>query len=1291
MSLKPKAMGSVATLHRGGLGRHASVSVDVAVPLFTFIAPPSPELHDLEKLNVPSRVQYVAATEPTHRRAISAKGSASRPTSLVGRERDKDLPSQPTSSSNSQTNVQNPPSSVSPTAALDRYLKDISMMSTTLRLQQRNMLQLQEHVNMLSEVLIGKRVQQSHLSEGLDGDVTQLLDEEVQHAIDLATANPSIANSRVSLLNVDRRGSVDGGSRSGSVDEERRGSVDEGRWGSGNGFYISTLLRNRGSRATAADNGDLGTDSLHSHSGPLTPEADGKRATSSVDMLDSYIPSEAIPQQQPQQTVPHWPLKAKPTLGRFLPALTPMGSMDMPSGSSSRSGSEVDVARRKDVDKSLDLNPLDNPPNRFRGSESSVEEDDLVNILPGASRKFSVCSVHSAEQQHIVVANTFSLVLEISDRDMDSLPPAIDEDAVNETPARSSPPDWSKYLETAIVESTKINASSSKITAAVLPDTPIQDISHKGSLIPPSGLSVPSSHVGGRQPTLGRSASARAPLRIIPVDPHDPSPVTVMVTKPSITSLISKYTNNNTQPTQSRSIPRPTEDQLGSVDGTNQQRTASGVSFEESALVLDDSQPLSLRIQTPQPLLTDNRGAKHTVRAKSEIQTSSTGALPKPSLTPYSVSQRLAKKQGMRSVQSDSTDTGSGIGGKIKHQTSSSVLWSFRPLRPRDEQPRPDEGGPGPSLGDFLGDTIASKVEQTAEKISFGIYAARMFAGRVSGAFNSIFQIFLHDLATPKYTEMGTSLASIERKRILSMPLPEHFFLHPMSRFRVTWDFILSLILFFTLIAIPVLVSFEDVGWADLEPLSWAMTIIFSVDTVLSLFTLQIINGCASTLGKSQMNYIQNGFIPDVITCIPFDIIFAQASEFPETLLLLRLIRCSNLMSITGKNPVYRMCSKRFQRFFGFGGAFMAIFFFLFLLVIFLHAHACMVFLFGKITYYRAESWLPLQETVLSQSILTKYTWSLFQALSNTFPVTGYKPSDVLEQWFTGLAVLIGALLYAALVGVISSFSFGMDSSGRLYKQKMDEVNEYMTYKRLTEHLKTKVRQYYELKYRGKYFDELGIIMELNAPLRQEIAIHNCRDLIQKVPFLRRHQQDGRDELFLGRIANALKATYFIKGDHIFEQGRVGNEMYFILSGHVEIVVAGKAVGSLADGSFFGEVALLGQIPRTATIRATSNCVLYCLERSDFETIIQDYDDMAARIREVYQERMARVREESKAKQAVAADALLHEPPPQHPQLRVRAASVHADTSVVMARRDVGSRTVLATRQMEERNPHQKS
>ncbi|KAJ3126455.1 anaphase-promoting complex subunit Hcn1 [Nowakowskiella sp. JEL0407] len=311
-------------------------------------------------------------------------------------------------------------------------------------------------------------------------------------------------------------------------------------------------------------------------------------------------------------------------------------------------------------------------------------------------------------------------------------------------------------------------------------------------------------------------------------------------------------------------------------------------------------------------------------------------------------------------------------------------------------------------------------------------------------------------------------------------------------------------------------------------------------------------------------------------------------------------------------------------RLFHIGFNFVSIFMFGGLLVIFIHLHGCSVFLVGKIMEFNTPAWEPWLH-ILDSPIEHQYTWAYFTAISNTFPVTGYRPNDPIEVWTTIASVLIGAVLFAVLVGTISSFSFGLDSSGRQFRQKMDEVNEYMSHKKLSDTLKMRINQYYELKYRGKYFDETGIMHELNESLRTEIAKHNCSALIKKVPFLNREKKDGRDDLFMCRIANALKPVYYINGDVIFEQGRVGNEMYFILSGLVEIVVNSKVVGKLTDGAFFGEVALLGQMPRTATIRAGRPCILYTLDRTAFDPILADFEDMALHIKQVYQERMHKI------------------------------------------------------------------
>ncbi|KAJ3229208.1 Potassium voltage-gated channel sub H member 7 [Chytriomyces hyalinus] len=238
------------------------------------------------------------------------------------------------------------------------------------------------------------------------------------------------------------------------------------------------------------------------------------------------------------------------------------------------------------------------------------------------------------------------------------------------------------------------------------------------------------------------------------------------------------------------------------------------------------------------------------------------------------------------------------------------------------------------------------------------------------------------------------------------------------------------------------------------------------------------------------------------------------------------------------------------------------------------------------------------------------------------------RPNTPQEQIIMICFSMIGAALYASIVGTISSFSIGLDVSGRLYKQKIDELKEYMRWKGLDPVTRRKVIKYYEIKYRGKFFEEKTLLSEMNDSLRMEIAAQNCKQLIAKVPFLNRKMHDGRDELFLGRIATALTTSYYVPGDIIISVGDMGFEMFFILKGSVNVMVGGNLVGRLQEGSFFGELALIANIPRTATIQAASTCVMYVLSRKDFEKILPEYEDVRNGLDVIYLERMARVKQE---------------------------------------------------------------
>jgi len=100
--------------------------------------------------------------------------------------------------------------------------------------------------------------------------------------------------------------------------------------------------------------------------------------------------------------------------------------------------------------------------------------------------------------------------------------------------------------------------------------------------------------------------------------------------------------------------------------------------------------------------------------------------------------------------------------------------------------------------------------------------------------------------------------------------------------------------------------------------------------------------------------------------------------------------------------------------------------------------------------------------------------------------------------------------------------------------------------------------------------------------------------LIEKVPFFK-NASSG----FLRDLIPRLEARAIAPGEVIVHEGDVGDEMYFLTKGRAEVLK--KAVGGpitvLQPGAFFGELAILHDAPRAATVRAVTDVEVYALRR----------------------------------------------------------------------------------------------
>jgi len=110
----------------------------------------------------------------------------------------------------------------------------------------------------------------------------------------------------------------------------------------------------------------------------------------------------------------------------------------------------------------------------------------------------------------------------------------------------------------------------------------------------------------------------------------------------------------------------------------------------------------------------------------------------------------------------------------------------------------------------------------------------------------------------------------------------------------------------------------------------------------------------------------------------------------------------------------------------------------------------------------------------------------------------------------------------------------------------------------------------------------------------------------------------GLSQKELDRVLSYAQLRSFKKGDHVFFEGDPGSAIYIILKGNIDIVKqnATKRVvlTQLSKGMFFGELALVHEIPRTATACVEEESLLLCLFKHDLDQIVKHYPRLANKV-----------------------------------------------------------------------------
>jgi len=465
--------------------------------------------------------------------------------------------------------------------------------------------------------------------------------------------------------------------------------------------------------------------------------------------------------------------------------------------------------------------------------------------------------------------------------------------------------------------------------------------------------------------------------------------------------------------------------------------------------------------------------------------------------------------------------------------------------------------------------------------------------------------------------------------------------IHPFSGLRYYWDMVIMVLLAVNMVILPLNIAF----FYDESLLSWMIfhsisDVLFISDIVLNFRTgyQEDKNGYRLKFILDPKliarRYIRSWLILDIISSFPIDnvLLIINGGDFDSFGLglksasrafkFMRLAKLLSLLKLLRLSRILRYVSK-YEEFYHLTASVMRYIKLVMMMLVVAHWNGCMGFLIPMLQEFPEDSWVRLNG-LENSDWSEQYGWALFKALSHMLCI-GYGrfiPQLLSEALFTIFSMITGATFYALFIAHSMAYIQQNDPARRQYQEKFKQIEEYMSYRDLPVETRERITEYYEHKYSQKrLFNEDEILSEISRPIRDDIVNHNCRDLIESVPFLR---QGGTD--FITLIINKLTFDVFLPGDIIIKEGSFGQDMFFIRDGSVDIVAEEQYIDTLGEGDYFGEITMLTDTRRVASVRAATICDMFILNKENLYRALEEFPEMRVVMEQVALDRLMKLK-----------------------------------------------------------------
>mmetsp|Transcript_141720 Transcript_141720/g.261012 ORF Transcript_141720/g.261012 Transcript_141720/m.261012 type:complete len:601 (-) Transcript_141720:39-1841(-) len=452
------------------------------------------------------------------------------------------------------------------------------------------------------------------------------------------------------------------------------------------------------------------------------------------------------------------------------------------------------------------------------------------------------------------------------------------------------------------------------------------------------------------------------------------------------------------------------------------------------------------------------------------------------------------------------------------------------------------------------------------------------------------------------------------------------------SIYRMIWDLLLCILLFYVSISVPFSLGFK--AGDALANIDLVTDLFFCCDVVFN-FRTSYMDVDGSVIVESKyiaMKYLRSWFALDFVSSVPWDLITGGLFPNLTPVRLLKLGKISKAVKLLRVSKMMHLAESEFAE----------------RVESFLTSHdyqtfsrilklACMAFLvahwlacFGNLIDKSSLN-VYFQGLGITPTALEKYLAGIYWAMT-TLSTVGYgdiTPKTDEERIYAMVAMVIGGSLYGYVIGSVTSIVTGMDVSSHAYQERMELIRSWLeSHREVPPSLRSRVRKHFRRAIAAKSLMEDSLVVaELSPELRADMAFFLIHDHVKNNPLFSNIPNNN-----LAKLVEVLRKNHVNAQEYVVKVGDLGVAMYILVDGlaryeegetwlppDMRVPISATRFMQVAQGDSFGEEIMFGLAEtHTYTIMALTDCEFHSISEDDFRKRYQNMPELRSQMYVAY-------------------------------------------------------------------------